>query len=443
VLLVALATGFPAVLVAILLLFTGDFSDRTRWTLVLMLGGAWIIGAFALRERVARPLQTIANLLAALREEDYSIRARGASAEDPLGLAALEVNALTETLRSRRLESVEAAALLARVITEIDAAMFAFDAFGRLRLVNAAGERLLGRPAADLIDRSATDLDLASYLKGDAQRVVEAVFPGKAGRWEVRRSTFRQEGRPHDLLVINDLSAVLREEERKAWQRIVRVLSHEINNSLAPIKSIAESLGQAVAEGGRSGRAGENTEDLRTGLGIIASRSEGLRRFMASYARLARLPRPTRRPVEMAALVHRVADLETRHVVRVRPGPAVTVSADADQIEQALINLVGNAVDAVAAAGGAVEVTWRVEPRAVEIRVEDEGPGLPDAANLFVPFFTTKPNGSGIGLVLSRQIAEGHGGSLSVRNRSDRSGCVAVLRVPLDGSLARSFAGGR
>ena len=403
-----------------------------------MIGGAWLIGAFAVRERVARPLQTLANLLAALREEDYSIRARGASPEDPLGLASLEVNALTETLRSRRLESVEATALLGRVIAEIDAAIFAFDAFGRLRLVNAAGERLLGRTAGELLDQSAADLDLAVYLKGDAQRVVEAAFPRQAGRWEVRRSTFRQEGRPHDLLVINDLSSVLREEERQAWQRIVRVLSHEINNSLAPIKSIAESLGQALAQSGRGGRSGSGgsggseADDLRTGLGIIASRSEGLRRFMASYARLARLPRPTRRPVELSGLVHRVADLETRHVVRVRPGPEIQLAADPDQIEQALINLVGNAVDAVAGGAGAVEVSWKAEPRAVEIRVEDEGPGLPDAANLFVPFFTTKPNGSGIGLVLSRQIAEGHGGTLSVRNRTDRGGCVAVLRLPRD-----------
>ncbi|HET7039630.1 MAG TPA: ATP-binding protein [Gemmatimonadales bacterium] len=392
-----------------------------------------------MRERVARPLQTLANLLAALREEDYSIRARGASPDDPLGLASLEVNALTETLRARRLESVEAAALLARVIAEIDAAIFAFDAFDRLRLVNAAGERLLGRPAGDLFDRSATDLDLAPYLRGDSQRVVEAPFPGKSGRWEIRRSTFRQEGRPHDLLVINDLSAVLREEERQAWQRIVRVLSHEINNSLAPIKSIAESLGAALGrEGSPGGGAVGDLDDLRTGLGIIASRSEGLRRLMASYARLARLPRPTRRPVELSVLVHRVADLETRRVVQVRPGPEVQLSADADQIEQALINLVGNAVDAVTGGGGAVEVSWMVEPRAVEIRVEDEGPGLPDAANLFVPFFTTKPSGSGIGLVLSRQIAEGHGGTLSVRNRTDRGGCVAVLRLPRDGATRRA-----
>jgi signal transduction histidine kinase len=172
-------------------------------------------------------------------------------------------------------------------------------------------------------------------------------------------------------------------------------------------------------------------EDLRTGLGIIASRSEGLRRFMASYARLARLPRPTKRPVELSALIHRVADLETRRVVHVRSGPEIRLTLDPDQVEQALINLVGNAVDAVAG-GGAVEVTWKVEPRAVEIRVEDEGPGLPDAANLFVPFFTTKPNGSGIGLVLCRQIAEGHGGTLSVWNRTDRGGCVAALRLPRD-----------
>jgi two-component system nitrogen regulation sensor histidine kinase NtrY len=419
----------PAVALALLLLFTGDFAARTQWTLGGLVAGVWFVGAFAVREQVVRPLQTLSNLLAALGEADYSTRARGAKPDDALGLAYWEVNQLTDTLRVRRLESVEAEALLGRVISEIHSAIFAFDGDGALRLVNRAGETLVGRPAGALIGRPATDFELARYLEGPDERIEEVVFPGKAGRWEIRRRQFRQGGLPHQLLVINDLSAVLREEERQAWRRLVRVLSHEINNSLAPIKSIAESL-RGVLERDAGRRAAETDEDFARGLAIIAERSESLRRFMASYARLARLPSPTIGPVRIKELVYRVAALDRRRPVQVREGPDVVIQADADQMEQLLINVISNGVDAALETGGDVGISWAVEHMAVEIDVNDEGPGLPDPANLFVPFFTTKPGGSGIGLVLSRQIAEAHGGTLTVENRTDRSGCIARLRLP-------------
>lgn len=424
--------------VALVLLFTEDFAARTQWTLGGLVVGVWLVGGFAVRERVVRPLQTLSNLLAALGEADYSTRARGAKPDDALGLAYWEVNQLTDTLRVRRLESVEAEALLGRVIAEIHAAIFAFDGDGALRLVNRAGETLVGRPAGVLIGHPAADLELARYLEGPDERIEEVVFPGKAGRWEIRRRQFRQGGLPHQLLVINDLSAVLREEERQAWRRLVRVLSHEINNSLAPIKSIAESL-RGVLDRDAGRRTADADEDFARGLAIIAERSESLRRFMASYARLARLPSPTIGPVRIKELVHRVAALDRRRPVQVREGPDVVVQADADQMEQLLINVISNAVDAALETEGDVTATWTVERMAVEIEVDDEGPGLPDPANLFVPFFTTKPGGSGIGLVLSRQIAEAHGGSLTVENRTDRSGCTARLRLPRAADATREL----
>jgi len=427
---VTLAGGLPAVALALVLLFTGTFDSRTQWTLGGLVVGVWLLTGLAVQERVVRPLQTLSNLLAALGEADYSTRARGARPDDALGLAFWEVNELTETLKVRRLESVEAEALLRRVIAEIHAAIFAFDGTGNLQLVNRAGEALLGQPARALIGRAAPDLGLDAYLGGAGERIAEVVFPGKAGRWEIRRRQFRQGGRPHDLLVINDLSAALREEERQAWRRLVRVLSHEINNSLAPIKSIAESLRSALGRAA-DGRAEDSDEDFARGLAIIAERSESLRRFMASYARLARLPAPRLSRVGVEDLVRRVAGLERRRAVTVLPGPPVDLQADPDQIEQVLINVVANAVEAVQDTTGTVTVGWSLDRATVEIRVDDEGPGLPDPANLFVPFFTTKPGGSGIGLVLSRQIAEAHGGTLVVENRADGPGCRARLRLPL------------
>jgi len=229
-------------------------------------------------------------------------------------------------------------------------------------------------------------------------------------------------------LVVSDLTRTLREQELQAWQRIVRVIGHELNNSLAPIKSISGSLQSLIS---RPDRAEDWEDDLTRGLAVIASRSESLGRFMTAYAQLARLPQPKLQRVDVGALVRRVVGLETRLAIELHPAPDVTIPADPDQLEQLLINLVRNAVDASLETGGGVAVTWKRLPTNLEIRVDDEGPGLSNTSNLFVPFFTTKPGGSGIGLVLSRQIAEAHGGSLKLENRATGRGCAAILRLPV------------
>ncbi|HEV2130579.1 MAG TPA: ATP-binding protein [Longimicrobiaceae bacterium] len=428
VLLLAFLAGLPGTAVALALLWTGDFTPRAQWTLTLLLTALWWGFTLGTRERVVRPLQTLANLLAALREGDFSIRAGSVSPDDPLGLALLEVNMLSETLREQRVGALEATALLRTVMEEIDVAIFAFDGEERLRLVNRSGERLLRQAAARLLGRSAQDLGLAVCLRGEPARTLEATFPGGGGRWELRRNMFRQGGRPHELLVLSDLSRALREEERQAWQRLIRVLSHEINNSLAPIQSIAGSLQDILR---RDPPPEDWDDDLRQGLAVIAGRSGALSRFMSSYARLARLPPPRREPMDVGEWVRRVAELEPRLPVAVRGGPEMTITADGDQLDQLLINLVRNAVDASLETGGGVEVGWSARNGHLEVWVDDEGPGLANTTNLFVPFFTTKPQGSGIGLALSRQIAEAHGGTLLLENRAAGSGCEARLLLPL------------
>jgi two-component system nitrogen regulation sensor histidine kinase NtrY len=430
----ALLAGLPGIVVSLVLLWRDDYSAKVQWTLGLLVLGSWLITAIVLRERVVRPLQTLSNMLAALREGDYSIRARGAERDDALGLAYLEANLLGETLRTQRLGAMEATALLRTVMADIDVAVFAFDDDERLRLVNSAGERLLGHVAERLLGRTADQVGLADCLIGESPRTMDVTFPGGAGRWEVRRGSFRQNGRPHMLLVLADVTKALREEELQAWRRLVRVLSHEINNSLAPIKSIAGSL-QTLLD--RAVRAGDADNDIRRGLSVIGGRSEALIRFMSAYARLARLPAPQRVPLDVGTWVRRVAALETRLPVRVEGGPATIIRADGDQLDQLLINLVRNAVDASLETGGGVCIRWTRQNGTISIMVEDDGPGLPSSANLFVPFFTTKPQGSGIGLVLSRQIAEAHGGSLSLENRRGAGGCIATFRLSLE-DAARS-----
>ena len=427
--LLAFLSGLPAVAVALVLLWTGDHASRTQWTLSVLIVLVWMGLLVVLRDRLVRPLHAVSNLLAALREGDYSLRTRVPNRRDALGLILAEVNALGQSFQEQRLDALEAANLLGRVLAVIDVALFAFDEKDRLRLMNRAGEELLAKPERDAIGQSAEALGLAPCLTGQTPRIMDMAFAGGLGRWEIRRRPFRQDGRPHQLVALADLSQVLREEERMAWQRLVRVLSHEINNSLTPIKSIADSL-ISILE--RSDDTDPLHDDLQEGLGVIAGRSAALGRFMASYARLAKLPRPERRDMRVRDWVERVVSLETRMDVEVVGGPRLTIRADGDQLDQLLINLVENAVDAALETGGRVRIDWSEGAAFCAVRVEDEGPGLAQTANLFVPFFTTKPTGSGIGLALSRQIAEAHGGSLALENRADRSGCVATLSLPLD-----------
>jgi len=420
--LLSLAAGAPGVLATLLLLRSYVEDAKVGWTVGALVVVVWLLTSLTLRERVLRPLQTAANLIAALREEDFSVRGREARPGDPLGELLLEINQLADTLHAQRVGSLEAGALLRRVMDEIEVAVLAFDAQGRAALANRAAEKLLGIPLSQLLESGGLDagrLRLEEALAGESPRVMELSLPGASGRFEVRRSTFRMGGLPHQLLVLTDLRRALREEERLAWQRLVRVLGHEINNSLAPIHSISSSLKRSAPE------------DVEAGLAVIERRAEGLMRFMSAYTRLARLPPPQLRELEVTDWVNRVAALEKRIPVRVREGPPVSVRADADQLEQLLINLIRNAADAALETGGRVEVSWSVGQRQLEICVADEGPGVTSTANLFVPFFTTKAGGSGIGLALARQIAEAHQGSLALENRNDRRGARARLRLPL------------
>jgi nitrogen fixation/metabolism regulation signal transduction histidine kinase len=426
--LVALA-ALPATAIALWVVLRGDGEAASERWLAAALLTLFVAGvAIAARNRAAWPLRTLANLLAGLREGDFSMRLRGGRQGDALGELVTEANALARELRGQRLAALEATSLLRAVMAEIDVAIVVFDALGRLKLANRAAERLLATPVERLVGAEAAELGLADCLEGELARTLERDFPGGSGRFGVRRATVREGGEPHQLLVIANLSTALREEERTAWQRLIRVLGHELNNSLAPIKSIAGSLSRRV---GQPELSDEAKDDLKRGLAVISDRADSLTRFMEGYARLARLPAPRKRRIELASFVSSVAALEKRAAVSVANGPEVAVDADPDQLQQLLINLIANGAEAGGDRAPEVAVRWSRDGDDLLLEVVDDGPGFANAANLFVPFFTTKPKGSGIGLVLCRQIAEAHGGSLRLRNRDDASGCVAELRLPL------------
>jgi two-component system, NtrC family, nitrogen regulation sensor histidine kinase NtrY len=428
ILLLVLAGGLLAVVSSLVLVWMGSYSGVLQWTVSLLVVGSWLAFAFGVQATVVHPLQLLANRIAVLREGDYSSRFRGANSVDALGQVMMEVNTLAELLHQQRLGAMEAGALLSTIMSEIDVAIFAFNSQHRLRLVNRAGERLLAQPSERLLGRRADELGLQECLDRESARTFEQTFPGGTGRWGMRRTTFRQSGVPHDLIVLADLSRALREEERQAWQRLVRVLGHELNNSLAPICSISSSLKNMFA---MKVRLPDWEDDLRSGLRVIADRSEALSRFMNDYARLTRLPQPRPRPFDVEALIREIIALDPRVPVEFVLGPVVRAEGDPDQIQQLMINLVRNAIDASLETHGKIRVGWECKGRILELFVEDEGPGVANLSNLFVPFFTTKKTGSGVGLVVSRQIAEAHGGTIRLENRPDHKGCIARVELPI------------
>jgi signal transduction histidine kinase len=307
------------------------------------------------------------------------------------------------------------------------APLFAFDREDLLQLVNNAGVQLLGRTHARCFGHTAQELGLEDLLASADQSIHS--FGTKPTRWLLRKALFRQDGAPHTLLLLADVSLPLQEEEQMAWKRLIRVLGHELSNSLAPIKSIAGSL---LARVDNMGGDDATLHDFRRGLGVVESRADALHRFVQSYRLLAQLPPPRLKPVQLGPLLERVVLLEQRLTVHLDPGPAIMLQADPDQLEQMLINLLANAVDASMANGSKpVRASWQIAESSVLVAIEDRGLGIANTENLFVPFYTTKPTGSGVGLALAQQIARAHGGEIRLVNREDGEGARAIVRLPV------------
>jgi two-component system nitrogen regulation sensor histidine kinase NtrY len=427
--------GLPTLLFSCFFLLRHSVDISILCIVMVTLAVGWAFAVSLLMEQITRPMQTLANVVASLREDDYSFRARGGQRNDALGDLALEINALASMLQGQRAGSLEAMALVERVMSSMQSPVLAFDRDGRLKLLNQAGEKAFGLSGQTALGLSAGKLHLEYLLSAADDDLISISGTQQTSRWVLKRTSFRLRGVPHTLLVLSDVSAALREEERVAWERLIRVLGHEINNSLTPIKSIAGSLRARLTS---LQNAGKGDSDFETGLEVIENRAESLNRFLQAYRQLMGLPAPKLKAVSVTALMEQVSRLETRTRVLVTSTVDVTLMLDADQIQQALINLVRNAAEAALSPDATdesvplVQIEWESIGGEIVITILDNGPGLANAGNLFVPFYTTKPSGTGIGLVLAQQIAQAHRGSVHLANRSDGpTGCRAELHLPL------------
>ncbi|HWG50052.1 MAG TPA: ATP-binding protein [Candidatus Acidoferrales bacterium] len=424
--------GLPAVILSLVLLWRTGYSLDHKIELSFLVVAIWSGLGLSARAYVVHSLQVLSNVISAVRDEDFSFRATQAHPGDALGELALEINGVSRALAEERLSAIDTSNLLRKVMAEAGTVIFAFSLDDRLKIVNHVGTRFLGQREEAVLNRTAAELGIADLLEGPPTEVVSRAGFGTNKRWIVRRGNFRQRGEPQRLIILSEASEALRAEERLAWQKLIRVLSHEINNSLAPIRSIAHTLGRIS---GNAELPMPLSQHLAHGLEVIRDRADFLNRFLQSYTRLAKMPVPARRKVALEQLISRVASLESRLSVNVAPGPPVHINVDPDQLEQALINLIKNAADSVLLSPGhvsptAITIEWNVHASDLEIRVLDEGIGLTDTENLFIPFYTTKQTGTGVGLLITRQIIEAHQGTLLLRNRENTIGCHVEVRLP-------------
>ncbi|HWU91071.1 MAG TPA: ATP-binding protein [Kofleriaceae bacterium] len=392
-------------------------------------GGAAVLGVgwFTSRridETIGRSLRTATNVFDALRHHDYGVRARVDVDHGPIANLLAETNALAGHLSDERSRANETSALLETIVRRVDVALLAFDESGLLRWWNPAAERAFSSALSE--ETTAEALGIADWLDGPNERPV--VIPGHTApaTWDLRRGVFHRAGQRYHYLLLASLQRVRREGEREAWQRLLRVIGHEVNNTLAPVSSMAATCKGMLQDDGASA-----IERVVRALDVIERRSASLGRFIAEYARLARVPEPRPAPVELGGVIRRIAAMDTRCTVRVIGVAETTVLADEPLLEQALVNLVRNAIDAAVTTGGTVTIDWRAENDEAQVLIADDGPGIENPENLFVPLFSTKPGGSGIGLVLARNILEAHRGDVRLVNRARGTGCIAYVTLPL------------
>ena len=408
-----------------LLMWKANLSGLFIATFFPLLFLMWFFVALHIKNLLSRHFHSLANVIESLRLGDFSMRIAAKRYDSAWSEVYREINALAQDKQQQKLQHVEADILLDKLLAEFDVPVLVFDRHEILRNCNQKGCNLYGKPKENLLGLNAMQLQLTSLLNHESGAVIDHWFPNQGGRWELRKNYFIQQGQRYSIVLINDLSRTLREEERNAWTRLIRVLGHELNNSLASLISVSQTLLTRLDE--------EKTPkwhaSFEKALHLIHERSGSLLRFTDAYTRLAKLPPPQKKDVALLSTFSRLVSL-IEGQFEIENTEELVIQADPDQLEQLLINLMKNAVEATSVTS-TVTLRWQSYQQGTRIQVIDCGKGLPTSDNLFVPFYTTKAQGSGIGLFLCRQIAEAHDGTMQLLNREDAPGCIAQCWLPL------------
>ncbi len=438
-----LAVAVPDILVFALLM-QQDYSPYIIMLTMLMLVAASLYFVLYTSNRIRYQYLSIANLLEAIAEGDYTLRSKVTNDKDELTEVKQLLNTLTDRLATQSLEIKESQLLLDNVISHIDVAIVATDADFNLTFANPTACQLFTIENEKLDQLHIRDLGLKQPIQVGVKYAVELTHTEQAKTCHIYSVSYTHYGQQHYLLFISDIQRILMDKERDAWQKLHRVLSHEINNSLTPISSISNTLLNLIpasAENNQSTETPPAPSPLEKGLQVIKSRADSLHAFIDRFQRISRLPPPDKKPFCLTQLINKCIPLFTSSQVTLHNQQSVEVFADPVQLEQVLMNLLRNAEEAMIhakddlidhpekAPSRCIDIYVARQGNQVTIIIDDQGSGISNPDNLFVPYYSTKPGGSGIGLVLCRQIAFNHNGDLSIKNRDNTQGARAVLTI--------------
>jgi nitrogen fixation/metabolism regulation signal transduction histidine kinase len=387
----------------------------------------------ALYRLVITPFYSLTSLTEALKMEDYSLRAKSPFSQGIVAKLFNELSSLSQSLQINKSRYDQQMFLLYGLIEQLDSPAIILDQQGQLQHANPAVSRLFSVPWQTLKQSPASQLGLIK--ENGFWRFDKDSSLNMDKNWQIRQSEFKESNNNYQLLMLNNISQELQKNEQQAWQNIIRILNHEVRNSLTPISALSQNLLEMPDL---------SAEQCQQAIQIIDNRSNNLLAFIDSYSDLAKLPEPTIHSFDLTELLQGIANLVQQVTINI--SEPLQIKADKGQLEQVLLNLIKNAKEAQLStdnSSGSVEVQVFKTKLLVVIKVLDQGCGIANSSNLFVPFYTTKETGSGIGLALSRQIITNHQGELTLTNRTDftraadtndianSTGAVATITLPL------------
>ena len=431
--LLALFLCLPCLIITTVALVIANISAYLIAFIIIILALIAVFIVVISHQRSQQQIRTLANILESMIDGDYSLRGREQDNKAFQELLTL-VNNLADTLALSKIEAKESRQLLERIMQQMDAMVLAVDEQGRIVMANDSAQKLLQIDMSVQAHLLFTSLSIGKIISEAQSGIIDFEQPQLRGEHFLFKEYFLSEGKQHQLFLITSAQRLLLEKERKSWQSLLRVLSHELNNSLTPISSISQSMRTKLQDENKV----LNRDSLLTGIDIINERASSLSSFIASYSQLSHLPEPNKSKFALQGFINNCIALFSDCTIlfpdEYMKLENVFLDADKAQLEQVFINVFKNAKEAMEGSNNnrnkVIEVFCQADDKYFHIHICDSGSGITNKDNLFVPFYSTKPQGSGIGLTLCKQILFNHCGLLTLTNRKDLRGAEAIISLP-------------